>query len=322
MSTSLSFIVLEGYLFETMEFKMLRGSEARTTPQQNRAVVEDNNLVACLLDKNGQVLNLSKPLISFPKGCSSGAALPGFGYLSIMLPRHPSSRRIELRAYDEAIFSAPIGSEPPPIVKIKLEPVIERSILRFHLDPSPSHLDDAQFFLVPEKGSRLSVAPTVSHGAYSIDLGMYAERGPAKLCLAVNRDFRTSEMFSESFALPLGTIHGRILEPRNNSDWSTGMTGSLIGNLFDNNGRAVLWDTTKVSWAIDTLVISDKRHITALNELPPGKHSIELRYRMSNGDIEILDRVDFHVREETAAQKEYAAVLAKYHKIKNKNATF
>lgn len=316
MAKSPLFIVLEGYLYETMEFEMLRGFEVGFAP--HRAVVTDSSIVAHLLDKDKQVVVLSTPAISFPAGCSAAPSMLGSGLLRAVLPRHPDAHQIELRAHGRTIFSAPIGSDPPPAATLKLEPLTHESVIQFQLDPSPSNGDDVQFFLITEAGARLHAAPTVFQGEYSIDLGTYAGRNTGQICVSVSRDFRTNETFSQIFPLPPIEIRGRILEPRNNSEWAAGSTSSLIGNLFDNNGRAVSWDTTKISWAIDTLTVNNTGQIAVFNELLPGTHSIELRYRMPNGNINILDRVEIHVREETAAQKEYAAVIAKYLAIQKK----
>src|SRR5262245_15462427 len=130
MNALKSFVVLEGYLHETMEFEILRGYEAQTFPQESGIPGYDSGITAQLLDDRGEILVVAKPDVAFPNGCSAASFAPGKGILRVKLARHPSARRIELHAHGRIIFGAPVGSEAPTMPALKLEPNEENSLIR------------------------------------------------------------------------------------------------------------------------------------------------------------------------------------------------
>jgi hypothetical protein len=158
----------------------------------------------------------------------------------------------------------------------------------------------------------MPVIPSVSGAEYCIDLRSYRGRGPAKINAAVSRDFRTTQAFSPLFDIPSAAVVGRILEPVNGTKLSAGIYNSLIANLSDETGLAVPWDTSRVVWTVDDVPLQDVRQICLLEALPPGPHSIELRYRQPDGTVSVLDKIQIFVQPPTELQKEYQILLQQF----------
>lgn len=316
MAISKTFVVLDGELHENMEFKMLRNYETATIRRQEHFAKQETGVIAQLLDDVGEILVVATPQISFPSGCSSGPSNPGVGLLHAALALHPAARKFELRAYGRLIFSAEIGVEPPPLKAIKVELTENDAIAQVRLDPTQPLVDDIQFFLVDTTGKRFPLKSTTDGEVYSINLLNYAGRGSGAIHVEVTRGFRTAKASSPPIALTSTKVYGRILEPPDQSEWCSGIPGSLIANLFDDNGRAVPWDTNKVIWVIDGKTLNDSRPIALCKELEPGEHSIELRYHHMDEETVTLDQIHIKVCVKTEMQKKYDAILADYFAIK------
>jgi hypothetical protein len=314
MSEFKTFVVLEGQLHENMEFKMLRSYETTTAPQQDRFAKQDTgiSISAQLLDDIGEVLVVGMPQVRFPSGCSVEPSHPGLGLLHATLALHPNARKFELRAHERLIFSAEIGVEPPPLKGIKVEPTENHAIVQIRIDPAQPQVNDIQFFLVDTVDRRFPLTSTTDGEVYLVNLLNYAGRENATIHVEVTRDFRTAKAISPPVVLPPAKVYGRILEPADQSEWCAGISGSLIANLFDDNGRAVLWDSNKISWVIDGKTLNDSRPIALCRELEPGDHSIELRYRLAEERTVVLDQIHLKVCEKTEMQKKYDAILADY----------
>lgn len=289
----------------------MRGHEAAVAPQARTSDGQDD-IVARLLDDTGAVLVATTPVVAFPAGCSPRATRPGMGLLRVALARHPSARQVELSAHGRVIFTAPIGLEPPAAPAIVLEAAPASAVVRLRIEPPPQPADDVRFFVVDETRRRLPVTPTLDDGRPAIDLAAYAGRGRARIAVEITRQLRTATAQSPPTPLPPTPVRGRILEPRDQSEWCANVTGSLIANLSDDNGRAIPWDAQKITWAVDGHESNDTRQVAVREALDPGAHGIELHYRHPDGRAEVLDRVEITIRVKTSMEKAYDALISDF----------
>jgi hypothetical protein len=305
-----TFIVLEGALHENMEFEHARGFETEIVRAEDRAQTPDGVIVARLLDGQGQALVSNRPVVAFPSGCAAGPSRPGVGLVRVALARHPEARRVELLAHGRVIFGGVVGIEPP-IIDFTLAPRVDGTVLQFRIESS-ARPDEIAFFLVDDNRRRMRAVPSVSEGVHSINLTRFLGHRSLRLSAIVSRDFRSSETVSDPFDLPEARLRARILSPANRSEWSANMPFSLIGNLSHESGKAAPWDATSVSWTIDGRALNDTRQIATCEPPAPGEHAIEIRHRLPNGAVAVLDRIQIYVREETADQKRHAELLGQY----------
>lgn len=306
-----TFIVLKGLLHENMEFDFQEGCEIQYAGIENPTIQQSRFIIAQLLDDQNQVLVRTTHDVYFPIGCFSNSSVPKLGQLLVTIPFHPSAHQIELRSYQRLLFSAPVGKIRPPAPIIHLESITNEGSINFKIDSS-AETGHIEFFLINATGHRFSTTPVISGDVYSIDLRAFVGHKFLRLCASLSRDFRTSETISQSFKMPLGKIQGRILEPKNQSEWSAGSSINLIGNLLHENGKAVSWDPATISWILDDHVINDRRQIAVQEGLLPGEHIIELRYQSLHENPVVLDKVSINILEETEDQKKYSVIMAKY----------
>lgn len=310
MKATNTYINLEGWLDESMQFEPVRQEESRflLVEQHQR---DTGGVIAELRDRAGSLLLARGCEHRFPKGCGPRPLQATIGWLRLSMPRHHAATEIVLLHDGRVIFSAKIGDEPPT-VNVVLIASAEKHTLRFR----HSALDSAAslvFAVVDESGHAYAAQVQSKDDTHTVSLTPFAGFGKCRLCVQATRDLRTAQALSEQFETPEGRVVGRIISPRDGAALAPGKALSLIGNLsIAQNGRAVQWNPQLVHWAIDGVACDSTAQCAAVDKLDPGSHVIELRYGVNPAKSAVLHKVTVKVREQSSAEKEYADILQRY----------
>jgi hypothetical protein len=136
--------------------------------------------------------------------------------------------------------------------------------------------------------------------------------GRVRLVVEATRDCRTTRVVATEVDAPEATVSGVILEPEPGAQWSWGRRRSLVGSLFDRNGRKVRWDPKRVVWHIDGTLVEAPTQLTAWEPQGPGTHTIELVYLAGEDRTDVLDKRTVSVSDQTPEEKEWVAAVAAF----------
>lgn len=166
---------------------------------------------------------------------------------------------------------------------------------------------EIQVFAEVTDGRRLRAPAKRTGREFTIDLAGLEGLGEARFIVEVTADFRTARASTGPVELPPASVHGWIIEPSPSSAWPFWWRGSLIGNLFDANGRRIKWALQPVGWAIDGKRLNDNRQVAGWSAESAGAHRIELVRDSGNGHFDVLDQTTTTVLPPTPEQREYGA---------------
>jgi len=309
-----TFINIEGLLNHGMGFAPIRQDESRHALAEPVAHDSDG-VVAQLCDRSGKVLLRGGCEVRFPQGCEPGPRQAMMGWLRVSMPRYEQAAEIRLLHADRVIFKANIGKEPPD-VKLMLIPGGDRDTAIFRCTVSDAAAT-LVFTLVDENGG--SRAATVERKAdrCTVALAPFAGSGKSRLRVQATHDLRTAQADSAPFDTPEPIVTGRIIAPASGAELAPDQALSLIGNLsIGQNGRRLPWKERSVHWVVDGVAVSSREQCAAVDGLEPGPHVIELRHGADPVNGSVLHRVDVHVRERSADEKEYAVAAQRYDELR------
>lgn len=302
-----AFIVLEGLLYESGAFEVGRVFEDTTAAKASRFDDEGGVATVMLVDADGRVLHRVTPPVHFPSGCTSEGTMVAQGLIRAAVAHHDEARKIELRVVERVVFSADIAPNRPDVrVSAKLG---KQDTLEVVVDGEPA---EVRVIARLTDGRRLGPVVRRDGDTYAVDLRSLEGLGQAEILIEATRACRTTRVLTATVELPEATVTGLIVEPRPNAEWPWGRRGSLIGTLSDRNGRRIEWDEGRVGWLVDGQILEDRKQIVDWQSEQAGDHRVELVLDLGGGQIEVLDERIVRVREQTAEQKEWMAVVAAF----------
>lgn len=310
-----TFIILEGLLHESGGFELLRAFEDTHAERESRFDEATTNATATttatvavsLLDAKGQVLRRVTPRVHFPTGCTGGGTMAAQAFVRAALARDDEARRVEVRVNGRVAFDAGVA-EAPPDLKVSAQ-AAGKQVVPILVDVEGEGADVRIIARVTD-GRRLTPAVRREGDTHAVDLASLEGLGEAEIIVEASRACRTARVVAATVALPEATVHGVIVEPRDEALWPWGRRGSLIATLSDRNGRPVAWNTSHVAWRVDGEALEARDPLVAWQPERPGVHRIELVHEYGEGRLEVLDERMITVAEPTPEQKEWLAAVA------------
>ena len=228
MTTPNTFLVVEGILYERMAFMLMRGYETVRIPVEYHVQESTGPFVAELWGEGDLLLNRTPLDVRFSQGCCEEAS-PSAGLVRAALPYHPVARRFVLRAYDQEIFSAPVGGQAPEIRGVKVKRQKERVLVQFDFGTTnPEHVE---LFLELRSGRRFPLDAACKGGKCQVDLSSYAGLEAGRIRVRVSQELRSSEAWSDFVELPKPSFTGASSHPARETSGPPGT-------------RAVSWRTS------------------------------------------------------------------------------
>lgn len=301
-----TFIVLEGLLSESGDFLLHRGYETTHAEASIRFGSNDKSITVSLADKDGQILSSVLPAIHYPLGCTAEATRPGSGLLRAAIALNHKARRIELKINERLVYAGDIAAERPNLGSLDVSVSDATAQVVFDVGTSQPEL---QLLAKLSNGRHLRPPAERNGDEFKVDLQVLEGLGEATFVIEATTEFRTSRAETEPVSLPPASVRGLIIEPSLGSEWPFGWRGSLIGSLFDRNGRRIDWTQQRVAWVIDGKPINGSRQLMPWQAEDPGEHRIQLIHEIGNGQIDVLDEMTIIVLPQTKEQKEYIALI-------------
>lgn len=302
-----TFIIVEGTLTESGVFQLRRGYEASHAATGLRRRDDNHGVTVMLVSADGQPLAETSPALHYPAGCDTERTRPGFAVIRAALAYHKDAQRVEVHLGARVVYQANVSSERPPLGRVTV--TVGDNGARVATEGTEGQ-PDLRLLARLKDGRELRPPARREGDTFHVDLRALAGRGEAAFVIEASAGFRTARATTQPISLPAATVHGLIVEPAPERAWPFAQRGSLVGSLFDDNGRRLNWIGANVAWRINGERIADERQVAAWQPRVAGEHQIELIRALENGQIDVLDVVSVTVLAETPAQKEYAALLA------------
>ncbi|SFR39118.1 hypothetical protein [Litoreibacter janthinus] len=306
-----SFIYLEGILTEANQFELGRNLETRMVDpafrDQGAQHFGDQMAELTLSTAKGRPLVTSTCAVNIPAGCSSTTPFAGIGLIRAAIAHHPNARLISLRHKGAKLFQGAVARNRP-IARVK---AFRADTKTASFDLERPSLSQATIWADLSDGKRVR-APAVltKAGRWQVDLLPLAGVEHATLIAEVTHRFRTAEVSCGQVKLAKAVVNGLIIEPANGAAIPLGRRISLVGNLFDQNGREIDWVTGNYAWRMNGKVLDDcDCRMVAWSTDKPGEHRLELVANSKAKGVRVLAAANFQVNKMTEGQAELFELL-------------
>jgi hypothetical protein len=214
-----TFIILEGLLHESGGFELLRAFEDTHAERESRFDEASGTASVSLLDAKGQVLRRVTPRVHFPAGCTGGGAMAAQGFVRAALARDDEARRVEVRVNGRVAFAAGVAEDAPDL-KVSAQAAAMQTVpILVDVDGGGAEI---RIVARVKEGRRLTPAVRRKGDTHAVDLTSLEGLGEAELIVEASRGCRTARVVAATVALPEATVHGVIVEPRDEALWPWG----------------------------------------------------------------------------------------------------
>ncbi len=272
------FIRFSGYLSENMEF--VRTPGWTTSNIAGRPKKGSRKYIIDLMDKDDDVILSLNPKVDFEAVCLQNDKEANTARVVAYIPYHSSGGYIVFRCGTHVIYKEKLEKDPPEIKITKIECDGRKVKLNWKADHSCKNALSFNVVYLVNRRRAFQIAKGVKKNKITFNLDLFPGGKKGRIAVLATDGARSAFDISKPIHVNNKTPELWIQRPGEGEVLPADQPVNLCGQAIDIAGASLA--DKGLLWKIDEEIVGEGQRVLAISGVEPGKHSLNLCYRIKN----------------------------------------